>query len=387
MAVRRLQCLERRMQNDPVIDESVRRQMKEYQQKGYIHKATQKDFNEADPRRSWYLPLGVVINPKKPSKIRIFCDAAAKVDGISLNTMLLKGPDLLRTLLEILFGFREKRIAICADVQEMFHQIKIRKEDRNAQRLLWRETPTQTPEVYFMDVATFGATCSPCSAQFVKNRNAAEYAQEYPEAAAAIINKHYVDDYLDSTDDIEEAVKLALEVKHVHSFGGFLLRNWLSNSKEFLTRVGEINPGTDKCLQLDEKVSTERVLGMYWKPNEDVFTFSTTLATEVEHPTKRQALRVVMSPFDPAGLLSFFLIHGKILIQELWRAKTDWDQPIPEKLRQRWTGWTGMFQYLDQISIPRCYFPQHSVMCTWTLAKKHMRVSRTGERCFRMVFM
>lgn len=144
------------MQNETVIGESVRKQMSEYQEKGYIHKATRKELDESDPRRTWYLPLGVVINPKKPSKIRIFCDAAAKVDGISLNTMLMKGPDLLNTLLDVLFAFREKRVALCADLKEMFHQIKIRPEDRHAQRLLWREDPAEAPDVYLMDVALCG---------------------------------------------------------------------------------------------------------------------------------------------------------------------------------------------------------------------------------------
>lgn len=360
MAVRRLQCLEGRMEKDPIIGESVRRQMAEYQQKGYIHKATDAELFEADLRRTWYLPLGVALNPKKPTKIRIFCDAAAKVDGVSLNAMLLKGPDLLNTLLGVLFGFREKKIAICADLQEMFHQILIRREDRHAQRLLWRDNPTQPVEVYLMDVATFGATCSPCAAQYVKNLNAEEHALEFPEAADAIIRKHYVDDYLDSADSEEEAVKLALQVKHVHALGGFNLRKWLSNSKAVLTRVGENDSVDQKSLQLDKCESTERVLGMFWRPKPDVFTYSTTLAVESKHPTKREALRVVMSPFDPAGLLCFFLIHRKILIQQLWRAKIEWDELIPARLCEQWSQWTDMFQNLGQVSIPRGYFPGHS---------------------------
>ncbi|XP_058817458.1 uncharacterized protein LOC131680765 [Topomyia yanbarensis] len=390
MAVRRLQCLERRMQRDLLIGESVRRQLSEYQAKGYIHKATRKELDDSDPRRTWYLPLGVVINPKKPSKVRIFCDAAAKVDGVALNTMLLKGPDLLNTLLNVLYGFREKRVALCADLKEMFHQIRIRREDRHAQQLLWRDDPTQAPDVYLMDVATFGATCSPCSAQFVKNLNAKEHSRQYPVAADAIIRKHYVDDYLDSADDVDEAVKLAHEVKLVHSLGGFHLRNWLSNSTEVLARVGERDPVTEKCLQLDKNSSTERVLGMYWKPVDDVFTFTTTLAVGAEHPTKRQALRVVMSPFDPAGLLCFFLIHGKVLIQELWRAKTTWDQLIPEELLGKWMRWTSLFKHLDQISIPRCYFPQRSVKDILSL-QLHIYVDASEEAyaCvayFRAVF-
>ncbi|XP_055622405.1 uncharacterized protein LOC129765971 [Toxorhynchites rutilus septentrionalis] len=361
MAMRRLQCLERRIRSDTVIGDSVKRQLAEYRIKGYLHEATKEELEEADPRKTWYLPLGVTIHPKKPSKIRIFCDAAAMVDGVSLNTMLIKGPDLLNSLLGVLFGFREKRIAICADLMEMFHQIQIRKEDRHAQRILWRDDPNQEPKVYLMDVATFGATCSPCTAQYIKNVNATEHEQDFPAAADAIIRKHYVDDYLDSADSVEEAVRLAQDVSYVHSRGGFHLRKWLSNSKDVLKRVGERNPGSEKCLLLDKASSTERVLGMYWRPEQDVFTYTYSVGQEEAHPTKRQILRAVMSLFDPLGLLSHFLVFGKIIIQQIWRAKTGWDDPIPKELCERWTQWTAEFKYLDQISIPRCYFPQRSV--------------------------
>lgn len=69
------------------------------------------------------------MDPKTPSKILFFCDAAAKVDGVAMNTMLLKGPELLNILRDILFEFRKKRIALCADLKEMFHQIQIWPDD------------------------------------------------------------------------------------------------------------------------------------------------------------------------------------------------------------------------------------------------------------------
>ncbi|XP_062713462.1 uncharacterized protein LOC134290357 [Aedes albopictus] len=257
MAVKRMVCLERRMAKNVAIGESVRKQMVEYQEKGYIHRAIEAELKEADPRRTWYLPLGVALNPKKPEKIRIFCDAAAMVDGVSLNSMLLKGPDLLSSLPAVLFGFRERRYALCADIKEMFHQIRIKKEDRHAQRLLWRDSPDEDPAVYIMDVATFGSTCSPCSAQYVKNINAVEHAAEFPAAAEAVIKKHYVDDYLDSADPIDEAVRQAEEVRIVHSRGGFHIRNRMSNSEKVLRRVGGPSTATKKHLSLDKSGVTE----------------------------------------------------------------------------------------------------------------------------------
>lgn len=95
MALGRLQCLERRLQKHPALKASLDKQILEYQAKGYAHKATAQELAVADPKRGWYLPLGIVTNPKKPEKVRIIWDAAAKVNGVSFNSMLLKGPDLL----------------------------------------------------------------------------------------------------------------------------------------------------------------------------------------------------------------------------------------------------------------------------------------------------
>lgn len=72
----------------------------------------------------------------------------------------------------------------------MFHQIAIRSADKQYLRFLWRDQPEQRPVVYIMDVAIFGASCSPCMAQFIKNKNATEFSAEFPRATEAIIDNH-----------------------------------------------------------------------------------------------------------------------------------------------------------------------------------------------------
>ncbi|XP_062702756.1 uncharacterized protein LOC134285626 [Aedes albopictus] len=363
MAERRLHCLEKRLQKSPELYDNVKKQIVAYQEKGYAYVATEQELAEADPQRVWYLPLGVVVHPKKPEKVRVVWDAAATVRGVSLNSVLLKGPDLLTSLPAVLSRYRQRQVAIGADIREMFHQVLIRPEDRHAQRFLWRDSPSLPIQVFVMDVATFGSSCSPCSLQFVKNLNAEEQADEFPKAAEAVKTSHYVDDYLDSVDTVDEAVQLAEDVKTVHARGGFEIRHWLSNSSEVIERIGECSSESSKCFLKDKCSGTERILGMTWQPTEDVLSFSIqlranlqSLITEAVVPTKREALSLVMSVFDPLGLVAVVLVHGKVLLQDVWRAGVDWDETIPTNLLVRWKEWIQTLKQLEVIRIPRCYF-------------------------------
>ncbi|XP_053691604.1 uncharacterized protein LOC128740118 [Sabethes cyaneus] len=374
MAEKRFQCLERRLASKPELYMKVREQVKEYLSKGYAYRASKVDFDSFSNNRMWFLPLNVVINPKKPNKVRLVWDAAAKVQGQSLNSALLSGPDLLTPLPAVLSPFRQFQVAIAADISEMFHQIIIRPEDRSAQLFLWRDYPSQAFDVFIMKVATFGSTCSPSAAQYIKNLNAEEFSKEYPRAAEAIRKHHYVDDFLYSVDTTEEAIQLAQQVREVHSKAGFYIRNWLSNSSDVLTRVGENSAETSKCFAVDKSVCSERVLGMIWNPTTDLFVFQGLFSEDMlpliqcaEVPTKRQALRVVMSIFDPLGLVAVFVIHGKILIQNIWRSKIDWDERISGELFSHWERWTNLLRQLEQIQIPRCYFPGSSVEAYHTI--------------------
>ncbi|XP_055645110.1 uncharacterized protein LOC129780638 [Toxorhynchites rutilus septentrionalis] len=370
LAEKRLRCLEKRLSRDPVLYSKVRQQMSDYLEKGYSHKATVEELSRFDPRRTWYLPIGIVLNPRKPDKVRVIWDAAAKVEGISLNSMLLKGPDLLTSLLSVLFGYREREVAISGDLKEMFHQLLIREEDRCALLFLWRNYPEMPIEVMVMNVAIFGASCSPTQAIFAMNLNAEENEVDHPRAAIAIKHHHYMDDYLDSVDTDVEAVKLALEVAEVHSKAGFEIRNWLSNKKTVLEKIGEMNPKSVKCFTTDKEMDKERLLGMIWLPEEDVFSFALSFREDLLKivsgetiPTKREMLKVTMSIFDPLGIVAAFVIHGKVLVQDVWRSKIDWDEKIPWEIFCRWKQWLSVLRKMNTVKVDRCYFPGYNPDC------------------------
>ncbi|XP_062556945.1 uncharacterized protein LOC134221776 [Armigeres subalbatus] len=362
MALKRFRGLERRLAKDGELYLKVRDLIKDYTSKGYIHVATQQELEEFEPQEVCYLPLSVVVHPKKPGKVRLVWDASAVVNGVSFNSKLLKGPDMLTPLPNVLAKFRERMVGFGGDIKEMYLQVRVCKADKRA-RFVFRESPSKVVKVYVIDVTLFGATSSPCTAQFVKNRNAQEYAVQFPEAARAIVENHYVDDYFDSVDTVEEAVKRAQEVKYVHAKGGFEIRNWVSNSEEFLQTIGEQTD--DRCIQIleDKESNLERVLGIVWNPVSDQFAFLAKLRdgltpymTGQRRPTKRVVMSSVMSLFDPLGMLAPFVIHGKMLIQDLWRSGSDWDHPIDDESNEKWHRWIRRLPEIEYVKVSRYYF-------------------------------
>ncbi|XP_055612678.1 uncharacterized protein LOC129759287 [Uranotaenia lowii] len=362
MAVNRMRSFEARMNRNLGVKEAIEEQIADYIARGYAHRITQNELRETKPEKVWYLPLNFVTHPKKPGKIRLIWDAAAKVKGVSLNDKLLKGPDMITSLPAVINGFRERKIAFGGDIRQMFHQIQIRAEDRQAQRFLYRSNSYEEPQIYVMDVVTFGARCSPCISQFVKNLNAREHKDECPEAVEAIVNKHFIDDYFDSTDTEEEAVERAISVKSVHAAGGFEIRNWVSNSVNVLEKLEASIPESSEVKLIKIGGDVERVLGVSWSPKEDAFQFSTEMHRDLEPymtegawPTKRIALRCVMSMFDPKQFLAPLLIHGRILMQDVWRSGIGWDDKLEEDQFKQWLRWISLFPLIEKVRIPRCY--------------------------------
>ncbi|XP_058816892.1 uncharacterized protein LOC131680190 [Topomyia yanbarensis] len=97
MAVRRHNCLMKIMQREPELASTLRTKMADYLKKGYIRKLTPDEYMMPKDR-VWYLPIFPVFNLNKPGKVRIVWDAAATIGGVSLNSVLVKGPDMLTSL-------------------------------------------------------------------------------------------------------------------------------------------------------------------------------------------------------------------------------------------------------------------------------------------------
>ena len=85
--------------------------------KGYARKFTQSEIRTTSDITNFIPHHGVIASA-------VF-DAGTKFKVIFLSNNLLKGPDLLNTLITILICFHLGQYAVIADIREqMFHQLK-----------------------------------------------------------------------------------------------------------------------------------------------------------------------------------------------------------------------------------------------------------------------
>lgn len=53
-------------------------------------------------------------------------------------------------------------------------------------------------------------------------------------------------------------------------------------------------------------------------------------------PIKREVLRVVMSPYDPVGMLAPIIIAANVIVQRLWCIDCKWDESILDEILPVW---------------------------------------------------
>ena len=147
--------------------------------------------------RVWYIPHHGVYHQKKPGKIRVVFDCSASYMGVSLNGQLLQGPDMTNSLLGVLLRFRGEEVAVQGDIESMFHQVSVPKEDRDFLRFLWWENGDldSEPKIFRMKVHIFGATSSPSCCNFALKHLAEEQRENFePFIVQSVQRRMYVDD-------------------------------------------------------------------------------------------------------------------------------------------------------------------------------------------------
>lgn len=351
MATSRFLNVERRLLRDEQLRADYVKFMNEYIKMDHMELV----IEESPPAsRIFYLPHHAVIKTSSlTTKVRVVFDASAKSSsGLSLNDVLMCGPNIQDDLFSILCRFRSHQFVITADVEKMFRQVEIVEKDRDLHRIVWREHPSEPLRTYRLKRVAYGTT----SASFMTTKCLSVLAEDanhqYPEAAEAIKRDFYMDDLMTGSHSEEECLRLQREITRILDSGKLPLRKWCSNSSSILGRIDNRINDNLFILELGEE-DVIKSLGLCWKPMTDVFQFNVEASKIKGKITKRMLLSALNSIFDPLGFLAPVLVKGKVFLQQLWLMKANWDSSLPDDIRDKWLQYWTDFSELKSLEIPR----------------------------------
>jgi len=190
-AVARFLQLERRFRNNPHLAMEYKQFMKQYLDLHHMEPVNPYQVTQRTSR--YYIPHQPVIRPGK--EIRVVFNASCPTDtGRSLNDCLYVGPKLQTDIINVLLPWRIHRIALTADIEKMYRQINLAKEDRLYHTILWRDSEDQLIQEFQMTTVTYGTTSAPYLAIRTLQRLAADEEKNHPQSATILRRNFYVDD-------------------------------------------------------------------------------------------------------------------------------------------------------------------------------------------------
>lgn len=302
---------------------------------------------------SHYLPHRAVYKENSTTKIRPVFDASCHARDLpSLNDCLVKGPNLIELIPSVLLRFREKKIGIVSDIKKAFLQISVNEKDCDYLRFWWWENlPEGKMKIFRHRRVVFGLNCSPFLLEAVLQHHLSNVLPCFTPIAEKLKQSFYVDNCVTSVDSqeevsefIETSVKLLSEVK-------FDLRGW-----EYTMKNEDY---------VDEESTS--VLGLFWNKSSDMLFVDVRKLEDVSETISR---RIILSTthrvFDPIGFLAPVMLCPKLLLQESWHKKMNWDEPVSPEIKNKFEKWFKHIVLLEKIKIPRC-FSIDSTRATWTL--------------------
>lgn len=237
----------------------------------------------------------------------------------------------------------------------MFHIFKVKIDHRDYLRFLWHpKNNLDLPlKEYRMTVHLFGNRPSPAVATYGIRRCV---AHSDPDVIDFVSNNFYVDDGLLSCPSEEVAADLMKRTQQALKEGGRQkLHKISSNSKSVLMKFPADDLAKDlKDLDIGkDDLPVQRSLGLSWDINADVFTFK--ISSDQKPFTRRGVLSTINSLFDPLGFASPVTVQGKMLFRQMLStsSEADWDSPLDDSFRLKWSAWVNSVHHLEDVRIPR----------------------------------
>ncbi|XP_066600086.1 uncharacterized protein [Prorops nasuta] len=163
--------------------------------------------------------------------------------------------------------------------------------------------------------------------------------------AQIIQDDFYMDDLLTGSDIRQGATQLARQIAGILKMYGFELRKWVANF--------DLESGQEMRNQEMQLVQNDcKTLGVYWEPKSDTLKYKIQLKS-AGRITKRSILSAIAQIFDPLGLINPIIVKAKLIMQNMWQAKLDWDETVPPSVYSAWQTFVDKLPFINDIKIGR----------------------------------
>ncbi|XP_070158806.1 uncharacterized protein [Polyergus mexicanus] len=215
--------LEQRLRKNPDLAKPYHSFLNEYKSMGHMESVSDENptLNQAV-----YIPHHPVLRESSSTtKLRVVFNASCKTsNGSTLNNHLMTGPKLQRDLSSIILRWRQFRYVYTADIEKMFRQIRVHRDDVDFLRIFWRSNINSPIQSYRLLTVTYGTAPAPYLAMRVINQLAIDEGHSFPKAQTIVQDFIYVDDVLFGADEVPSLKESRDQLTKLMARGGFHLR-------------------------------------------------------------------------------------------------------------------------------------------------------------------
>ena len=371
LALKLLVRLENRLRKTNMAEKYCE-QMNDFIQRGIIRPLSKEEMDEYDGP-TWYVSHHEVLKEGSTSTpVRVVVNSSLRFNGLTLNEILIKGPNSLNSLFGVLLNFRRYPVGVVVDVKKMYHTIKTTVKERHLRRILWRDMKCdQEPQTYGIETVTFGDRPAATIAAVALKETAEIHKHIDENAAQKIKDDTYVDDLLSGDENHEKAGVLKDNIKLILSKGNFRTHSFITSGD------------TAENMSLIGSGELSKVLGVGWDPRRDAFTVQVRLNLskkvrgvrkekdlsneDIDNLLNRKLTRqmlmgVTASCYDPYGLLAPITVQTKIELRELYRdPNLQWTDDIPHVNKIVWRSILRLIRSCEGIMFPRYFGHPDSV--------------------------
>ena len=141
----------------------------------------------------------------------------------------------------------------------------------------------------------------------------------YTEAASVINETFYMEDYLNSFENVTHAIKISRDLVSLLKLGGFNLTKFVSKADEITSAMNpeesetSSSPIKETCNGAEQ---SSHVLGLKWDHVKDTLVVSRGVDRPLDKAiTQRTVLSFVSSAFDPVGLVAPYTVRARLLLK------------------------------------------------------------------------